>query len=268
MVLIGIGNAGSNLIKSFSDHNTKISITAKDFPKDCKKTEDYEAKCPDFTERLSFTEDECWVAICGAGKVAGCTLRVLETIKHKVINIIYIYPDSTLSNTIQIKRNKVLYNILQEYTRSGLFNRMYLFSNKEVLNVIGDQPLTELYNMINKTIANSIETVEWLKTQRPVMGSEHESKQISRICCLSVGDFKKNQEKMLFKLDNITEASYLYSVSKKYLEKNKDMLNVIKERIINDEENDIVSSFSVFSSDHTQSFFYSIKFTHYIQEKK
>jgi hypothetical protein len=268
MVLIGIGNAGHNLINAFNTHHTKISITAKDFPKNCKKTEDYEQHYPDFSDRLKFDDDECWVALCGAGKVAGCTLRVLETIKHKKINIIYVYPDTTLCNSIQLKRNRVLYNVIQEYTRSGLLHRMYLFSNKNVLDIIGDQTITEMYNMINKQIAYSIETLEWLKSQAPVMGSEHESKNVSRICTLSVGNMKKNEEKMLFSLDNITEASYLYSVSKKQLEKDKDMLNKIKERIMKDEENKIISSFAIYPSEHNQSFFYSIKLTHYIQEKK
>ena len=268
MVLIGIGDAGTNLINEFGEHHKKISITSKDFPKHCKKTEHYEEHCPDFSKRLEFEEDECWVALCGAGKVGGCTLRVLETIKHKTINIIYIYPDTTLCNSIQIKRNKVLYNVLQEYTRSGLFNKMYLFSNKNILEIIGDQPITEMYNMINKQIANSIETLQWLKSQSPVMGSEHEVKNISRICTLSVGNFKKDEERMLFLLDNITEASYLYSVSKKQLENDKDMLNLIKNRIVKDEENKIVSSFAIYPSEHSQSFFYSLKFTHYIQEKK
>ena len=144
---------------------------------------------------------------------------------------------------------------------------MYLFSNKCVLDVIGDQTIAEMYNMINKQMANSIETLEWLKTQEPVMGSEHEAKNISRICTLSVGNMKKNEEKILFSLDNITEASYLYSVSKKQLEKDKDMLNRIKERIIKDEENNITSSFAIYPSEHNQSFFYSLKLTHYIQQQ-
>ncbi len=267
MVLIGIGTAGQNLIKEFGNYHKKIFITAKDFPNTCKKTEDYEQQCPDFSDRLKFEDDKCWVALCGAGKVAGCTLRVLESIKHKKINIIYVYPDTTLCNSMQLKRNKVLNSVLQEYTRSGLFNKMYLFSNKNVLEIIGDQPITEMYSAINKQIANSLETLEWLKTQDPVMGSEHEAKSVSRICTLSVGDLKKDEEKMLFPLDNITEASYLYSVSKKQLESDKDMLNKIKEKIMKDEEIKIVSSFAIYPSKHNQSFFYSLKLTHYIQEK-
>ena len=98
------------------------------------------------------------------------------------------------------------------------------------------------------------------------MGSAHESNEISRICALSVGEFKKNEEKMLFPLDNVTETSYIYIISKQQLEKNKDLLNQIKSKVIKDEENNITSSFTIYSSDHDQSFFYSLKLTHFIQE--
>ena len=136
MVLIGIGNAGSNLLGCFGEHHKKITIMPKDFPKQCKKTEDYEEHCPDFSKRLKFKEDECWVALCGAGKVAGCTLRVLETIKNKKINIIYICPDPSITTPLQAKRHKVVFNVLQEFTRSGLLNRIYLFSNKQIINIM------------------------------------------------------------------------------------------------------------------------------------
>ena len=143
---------------------------------------------------------------------------------------------------------------------------MYLFSNKEVLNIIGNQTITTMYKNINKQISNAVETFNWFSDQEPVMGSSHEAKNISRICTLSVGDFKKNEEKMLFLLDNVTETSYIYIISKQQLEKNKDLLNQIKSKVIKDEENNITSSFTIYSSDHNQSFFYSLKLTHFIQE--
>ena len=267
MVLIGIGNAGCNLINEFGNQHKKICITANDFPKKCSSSEDYEEYCPKFTKKLKFNEDECWVALCGSGKVPGCTLKILETLKHKKINVIYIYPDLTLANSIQQKRNKVVFGVLQQYVRSGLLNRMYLFSNSDIINVVGDQPINILYKTLNKQIAIAIETLEWLKSETPVIGSSHESKQISRICTLSVGDFENNEEKMLFFLDNITETCYYYSVSKNQLEKNKDLLKIIKQRILKDEENNITSSFAVYPSSHNQSFFYSLKLTHFIQEK-
>jgi hypothetical protein len=266
MVLIGIGNAGANLVDEFGKHHKKITITSEDFPKHCKKTEDYEEYCPKFTKKLKPVEGECWVAVCGADKVAGCTLAVLEKIKDKKINVIYICPDRTMRNAIQLKQHKVCFNVLQQYARSGLIHRIFLFSNKEVLNIIGNQTITTMYKNINKQIANAVETFDWFTDQEPVMGSSHEAKNISRICTLSVGDFKKNEEKMLFLLDNVTETSYIYIISKQQLEKNKDLLNQIKSKVIKDEENNITSSFTIYSSDHSQSFFYSLKLTHFIQQ--
>jgi len=266
MVLIGIGNAGHNLINNFGDQHKKISILSSDFPKKCSTVEEYEKFCPNFTKRLKFAEDECWVALCGAGKVPGCTLRILEKLRNKKINIIYICPELSLCNPVQRKRHKVAFNVLQEFTRSGLLDRMYLFSNKQILNVIGDQPIIKMYEMINKQIANSIETIEWFKTQTPIIGSVHDTRSISRLCSISVGDFENNNEKMLFLLDNVTETSYIYSISKTKLNENKELLTLIKNKVIEDEENKVISSFTIYPSLHKESFFYSLKFSHVIQE--
>jgi hypothetical protein len=265
MVLIGIGTAGHNLVNCFGDQHKKIFILAKDFPKKCSKVDDFEEFCPNFSKRLKFAEEECWVALCGASKVSGCVLRALEKIKTKKINIIYISPDPTIVTPTQSKIHLHTFNVIQQYTRSGLFNRMYLFSNKEIIKIIGDQPITKMYSMINKQIANSIETVEWFKTQTPILGSPHTPKIISRICTLSVGDFQRKQEKMLFPLDNVTETGYIYSISKTQLEKNKELLNDIKEKVIQDEKNNILSSFAIYPSEHKKSFFYSLKLSHVIQ---
>ena len=203
--------------------------------------------------------------VCGGSKCSSATLRLLETIKHKKINVVYICPDSDMAGPRVMKRHKVVCNILQEYTRSGLLNSMCLISNKEVLNIIGAQPITEMYNMINQQVANVIESIEWFKTETPIMGSLHEPKEISRIYTVSMGNFKKNEEKMLFLLDNPTETGYIYSISKEQLESDKDLLKLIKSRVIDDENNKITSSFAIYPSKYKQSFFYSLKFTHHIQ---
>ena len=265
MVLIGIGNAGCNLVNSFGNNHKKIFFLHEDFPKKCSTAEEYEKFCPNFSKRLKFKDDECWVAICGAGKVAGAMLSILEKIKNKKINVIYLCPDPSIMTPMQAKRHELVFNVVQQYSRSGLFSKVYLFSNREIINVIGEQTIANMYTMINKQIVNAIETIEWFKTQEPVLGEPHTPKTISRICTLSVGDFQKNQEKLLFPLDNITETGYIYSISKTQLEKHKDLLKIIKGRIIEDEKNKIISSFAIYPSEHKKSFFYSLKLSHVIQ---
>ena len=261
MVLIGIGTAGSEIVNCFSDTHDKFIITSKDFPK-CKTEEDFENKCPKFKIPKS---KACWFFVCGGSKCSSATLRILETLKNREINVVYICPDSDLSGPTIMKRHRVVYNVLQEYTRSGLINSMCLISNKQVLTIIGDQPINKMYSSINTTIANTIETIMWFKEQSPIMGSLHKQKEISRIYTVSMGNIKNNEENLLFLLDNPTETWYIYSISKQEMENNKDLIPLIRSRVLNDEENNINSSFVIYPSEHKQSYFYSVKLTHYIQ---
>ena len=119
---------------------------------------------------------------------------------------------------------------------------------------------------INQTVANVVETIEYFKNTEPVLGSIAEQKEVSRIKTFGIGFIEKNEEKLLFPLDNITETGYIYSVSQDELDQQNDLLSTIKEKIAEDKDNNILSSFSIFSSIHDQSFFYSIKSTHYIQK--
>jgi len=265
MVLIGLGSAGTGIINCFSGEYKKISIVESDFPIKCKTEEDFEKYCPKFKKELSFKENECWFVVCGASKCSSASLHILQTIKNKKINVIYVCPDPDLAGPTLLKRHKIVFNVLQEYTRSGLLNSMCIVSNKQILNIIGNQSITEMFNNINRTIAHTIETIEWFRGSTPVMGSLHTPKEISRIYTVSIGDFNNNEEKMLFSLDNPTETWYIYSISKQELENNKDLIPLIKNRVLADEQKQICSSFAVFSSQHKQSYFYSVKKTHYIQ---
>ena len=265
MVVIGIGNAGCNIASHFSKAHKKILIDADRFPSTCKKTEDYEAKCPAFKKELSFKDSECYVILCGAGKVAGASLRIMEKIKDKKINVVYICPDPIMINSMEARRHKVVFNVLQEYARSGLLNKLYLISNREMIEIAGEGPIQSVYESANKTIANIIETIEYFKSDNPVLGSIAETKEISRICTFSIGFVEKNEEKLTFLLDNITESCYIYSVSEEEIKEKNNLLSQIKRKISDDKENNIISSFAIFNSLHNQTFYYSIKCTHHIQ---
>jgi hypothetical protein len=92
MVVIGIGTAGCKVANSFSKGHKKILIGPDKFPKTCKTVEDYENKCPSLKKELTFSQKECWVFVCGASKTSGATLRILEKIKNKKLNVVYLYP--------------------------------------------------------------------------------------------------------------------------------------------------------------------------------
>ena len=127
MVVIGLGTAGINIAKKFEKWpQYKVILLQMER---YKTVEEYEEKCPDFSELLKDIEGEVWFFVCGAAKVASASLRILEKIKHCQIKILYIFPDLDLLPEIAQKRHRVVYNVFQQYSRSGLFDSMYLISN-------------------------------------------------------------------------------------------------------------------------------------------
>ena len=267
MVVIGIGTAGNNVAKCFSKGHKKILIGPGMFPKTCKTVEDYEKKCPSLKKELTFSQKECWVFVCGASKTSGATLRILEKIKNKKLNVVYLIPDSLLSTPTQIKQDKVAFNVLQEFARSGLLESLYLVSNTALVGITGEGPISDVYRNANTTIANIIETYEYFKQSEPVLGTIAETKEVSRIRTFSVGVLDEDEEKLLFPLDNITESGYMYSINEDDLHQESGLLMSIKDRVAQDKEKSLFSSFAIFSSPHEKSYFYSIKSTHFIQEK-
>lgn len=267
MVVIGIGTAGCKIVNAFNKGHKKILIGQDKFPKTCKTVEDYENKCPSLKKELTFSQKECWVFVCGASKTSGATLRILEKIKSKKLNVVYVTPDNLLSTPIQIKQNKVAFNVLQQFARSGLLQSLYLVSNTSLVDIAGEGPISDVYRNANLTMANIIETIDYFNKQEPVLGTIAETKEISRIKTFSVGALDQNEEKLLFPLDNITEIGYMYSINEDELNQENDLLMSIKDKVAQDKENDLLSSFAIFSSPHETSFYYSIKSTHFIQEK-
>ena len=266
-VLIGLGNAGCKIVSKFSDNYKKITIDAGSELPEFSSPEHYEEKLTNYKHLLDFDEKECYFFVCGAGKVSAASLRLLELIQDKKINLVYIHPEEIMLSATQKKLNRVAFNVFQEYARSGLLNSMYLICNESVSSIIPAITIENFYDHINQAIANVFENVIFYLDQHPFLGAHHEPKNISRIRTVSYGDFDNNEKKMYFPLDNITETCYINIVSNEDMRENKEILNILKEKVMKDRENNLLSSFVVFNSDYEKSFYYSIHFMHYLQTK-
>jgi len=266
-VLIGLGNAGCEIVKKFSDNYKKITIDAGSELPEFISPEHYEEKLADYAHLLDFEERECYFFVCGAGKVSAASLRLLELIQSKKINLIYIYPEEIMLSPTQRKLNRVAFNVFQQYARSGLLNSMYIISNEEICSFLPYYSIESMYDHINDAIVNVFESIMFYLDEKPLMGSHHESKNISRIRTVEYGEFKENKKNLYFPLDNVTESCYINIVNNEDMKNNRELLDLLKNKIKEDNENDINSSFTVFKSEYTHSFYYAIKFTHYLQEK-
>lgn len=266
-VLIGLGNAGCNIVNKFSDNHKKITIDAGSELPEFTSPEHYEEKLTDYAHLLEFEEHECYFFVCGAGKVSAASLRLLELIQDKKINLVYIYPEEIMLSTTQRKLNKVAFNVFQQYARSGLLHSMYLMCNEAISTIIPDTSLVDFYDSINSAVANVFENIIFYLDQQPILGSHHEAKEVSRIRTVSYGNFEQDKKNLYFPLDNMTETCYINIVSNEDMQTNKNILDSLKKKVLTDRENNVLSSFTVFGSEHQKSFYYAIHFTHYLQEK-
>ena len=264
MVVIGLGKAGCNIAEMFKSYDNYKVLTydgGKNVPLN-ESSEGYENGFPNKRELKKIKNETIWFFVCGAGKIAGATLRLLEQVKENKINIVYIFPDTSILPDQAKKRNRVAVNVLQEYTRSGLFNAMYLVSNESLQQIVGEAPLASYYSKMNELIFNCVHSINIFNHTEPVFGQLHEPKDISRIRTFSFSEINKNEKKLFFPLDNITETCYINNIKKSEIENNSNLISEIKSKL----DKEIISSFTVYESPYDQSYAYGIHYTHYIQE--
>ena len=264
MVIIGLGKAGTNIANLFKvDKNYKVfTYDGGDNVPTQSSAEDYEKKFTKKKELSRIKNKTVWLFVCGTGKISGATLRLLEQVKNNKINVVYIRPDLTILSEKSKKRHRVCAGVLQEYARSGLLNALYFVSNESMINIVGESPLASYYDKMNELLFNCIHSVNVFGDMEPIFGGTHEPKDISRIRTFAFREVEKEQKKLFFPLDNVTETCYIYSINETELEKNSNLISEIK-GIIN---KDIISSFSIYPSSHQYSYAYGIYYTHFTQE--
>ena len=270
MIAIGLGQAGCNIVSLMGQIGSLrvVKLDAGTGLPLCESHEEYEQSVPSLARKLKLgKEQDIWLVLCGAGKISGATLAVLEQLKNRKVRVAYIYPDPFFLSKTQVMQNRLVFNVLQEYTRSGLIDSMYLFSNKSISGFTGEQTISSLYNNTNSTISNFILNLEWFEEAEPIIGNVHEPKDISRIRTVSVGKIDSDEENLFFPIDNVTESAYYYSVSSEDKENEKNLLTNIRERVTLYKEREIECSFGLWENQSDISFFYTIRYTHYIQRE-
>ena len=161
--LIGIGDAGCNIVSLFEDHKeyncffvlgrTGQYKIHQRFAR-IEKAEDCEEKAPKLSsyKTLQAVQDRVQVFVCGSSFSANYTLAILQQIRDREIEIFYIKPDVDLLIGNVRLQERAIFGILQEYARSGLFKSFTILSNPAIEETIGEIPIKKYFDMINKNI--------------------------------------------------------------------------------------------------------------------
>jgi len=267
MVVIGLGTAGTKVARCFEKWPL-YEVISLEVGKEIAKqgtVEAYEEATPDFSELFKDIDDEVWFIVAGAAKVAACALAILEQLRHKKINLVHISSDKMYMSPKARLRERVCFGVLQQYARCGLLEAMYLVSNESLMKMIPDSTFSTAMSEINKSISSMIHYFNVYQNTEPMMGYKLEPKEISRIRTFGIMDLEKNEKKLYFPLDNVTETCYIYNVNE---ENNSNDTNIQKIKTIMEDNIECKTSFAVYSTKYDQSFCHTILLTHYIQQQE
>ena len=268
MLMIGLGEAGKNIANLFKPHTSNYKIIILDENDGIEKkatVEEYDSIDFKFKQRGLKSHDEAILFLCGTGKVAGATLRVLEALRGRKTTVCYIYPDLEFCSRDERLRHRVHFNVLQEYARSGSIEEMMILDNKSLLEIAGTGTVADYYEKVNYFIYTTLQNLMYCMHTPADFSKIHSRKEISRISTLSFGSFDAEDEKMLYSLDNITETCYYINIEEDDLNADESVIPKCQQIVRENNERNRETSFAIWRSSE-ESHLYAKHYTHFIQE--
>lgn len=268
MILVGLGQAGTKIAELFKPHTDNYKIITLDENKgiDKKSTvEEYDEIDFKFTQKGLKSHDEALLFVCGSGKIAGASLRILEALKAYKTTVFYIIPDLEFASREERLRHKVHFGVLQEYTRSGMLHEMYILDNKTLIKIAGTGTTLNYYEKVNFFIYNTIQNIMYCKHVDPCFGKLHEKRDFTKISTIGFGSIDSDDEKLMFDMKNITESLYYINIDSEDLDNDSTIIPKCQQIVRENKEKERETSFAIWESSE-DNHFYSIHSTHFIQE--
>jgi len=272
--VIGLGKAGcaiADRFTEFSQYDTyKLDTNIPEGPrsfvlKQHEKIEDYEEKCPDLATFFADLEGEVLFVVGGGGKVSSAALGILKQIKDYQINVLYIKPDLTFGGDTEHLLDKMLFHVFQEYARSGVFKRLWLVDNPELEKIIPPTSIKDYYDNLNDAIVSTIHMINVFSHIDSVTDTFSVPPTGARISTIGFVNPEKNQDKMFFLLDNVSDVVYYYGYNKMKLEDGNNLLSQVKASIKKKIKKGVRATFGIFETNYEQDYIYCVNHSSMIQ---
>ena len=275
MNIIGLGNAGCQIAKNFENYDQYsvfcVDVENKGYStflpvKEQNSHHSYEKTYKKLN--LSKCAGPVTLILSGAGKISGCTLRLLDEIKGKPITVIYIKSDEAPLSGDAALRERITMGILQQYARSTLFENMYIISNKCVEDVLENLSLKNYWEDINNVISSTYHMLNVFKHTEALLASAPSQGNTIRIGTFGVVNFETNKEKMFYDLTYPRIKKYFYGINEKTMDEDKELLHKIREFAQGQKDEKVNVGFSIYSTSYEQNYVYATYHASCIQEEK
>ena len=226
--VVGLGNAASEIAGLFSeikqykvfklnskvDKNSKYNFKLKRFD----KPEEYEYNIPNLNKFFQNITNNVQFFVVGGSFSSNYTLGVLEQLKDKKVDLIYVQPDTELLTGYPVLIENTTFGVLQEYARSGLVNSITLISNLAIEESLGDINIKNYYDSLNNFIFSAVHHLNYFTHSEPEIGQVSRPAEINRIRSIAGLNMKNLEEKWFFGLDTPRELCYYFAIKTERLE--------------------------------------------------
>jgi len=226
--IVGLGNAASAIAELFADikqykvyklnssvsKNNKYEFKLKNYD----VPEEYEQNIPNVEKFFKDSSDYIQFFVMGGSFSSNYTLGILEQIKDKKIDLIYIQPDTELLTGYPVLVENTTFGVLQEYARSGLLNSITVISNLHIEESLGDLNIKTYYASLNNFIFSAIHHLNYFIHSEPEIGQVSKPAEINRIRAIAGLNMKNLEEKWFFNLDTPRELCYYLAINTERLE--------------------------------------------------
>ncbi len=276
--ILGIGTAGCKVAEQLSEYPAyqafyisneikktskfKFSLPELDGP------EEYENMDMEKMHRwLNKIEKSCTVFLCGASESSAITLKALEHLSKKKVNIevVYFAPEVEVLSETKTLCQRAIMGVLQNFARSGLFEKICLVSNLRLEEVAGSTNVFDYYNQINQVFTSTYYMMDVFKNTRPITSTFKKPKESCRITTIGLGSME-NEEKLLFPLENEVEMVYYYGINEEKLKTEENLFRTITNNVKAKITNDRKVSFGIYPTQYQSDYIYVELFSPKIQQ--
>ena len=273
MRVVGLGNAGCNLARTFAkfpQYETVTIDTHREADITIRKRhthEEYDEHFPNLKRKLKFSNEDVLVITAGAGQISGGVLRLLEQLQNNRLRVLYIQSDLSLVSEIQKKQDKIVKNVLQEYARSGALEMIYLVGDVGVQRSIGPMAIMGYYDTLNQAIVNTLHMINVFKHTTPIIGNFITPSEICRIATLGVVELEEdnNIEHWFYPLTNVRDIVYYYGLNEEDLRNDGTLFRKITDFVKSKAEENRSVSYGVYETTYDQKYCYCIQYSSMVQ---
>ncbi len=278
--LIGIGEAGCNIVSLFENHKEYNCFLFSEDQENTKytrklskvdKAEDCEGKAPKLSSYKTeeAIQDRVQVFLCGSSFSANYTLAILQQIRDRQIDIFYIKPDVDLLIGDSKLQERAIFGILQEYARSGLFKSFTILSNPAIEKTIGEIPIKKYFDTINKSIYYAVHYLNVFDHTTPLVGNLSKPSDVQRIRSVGIVSVDKLTENWYYKLEEDRDVAYYLCIANERLETDGKLHSRVVESLKSKPRNAFKNvTYGIYESPYETDFGFCVAHTNFVQGQK